>query len=228
MKIQCRGVLFDLDGVLVDSTPAVARVWTIWAKRHGFDPLEVVRQAHGKPSIATIRELLPHADHEAENAVVERGEIEDTDGVVPLPGALELLQALPKDRWAIATSCTRRLAEVRIRAAGLRLPKHMITSTDVQRGKPDPEPYIKAAQILGFAPGDCIVAEDAPAGIRAGKAAGARVLALRTTAPDPELTQSGATWIINDLASLRLEVAQSEYLNFSLENHLERDQFAGR
>jgi sugar-phosphatase len=228
MKIQCRGVLFDLDGVLVDSTPAVARVWTIWAKRHGFDPLEVVRQAHGKPSIATIRELLPHADHEAENAVVERGEIEDTDGVVPLPGALEVLQALPRDRWAMATSCTRRLAEVRIRAAGLPLPKHIITSTDVQRGKPDPEPYIKAAQILGFAPGDCIAAEDAPAGIRAGKAAGARVLALRTTAPDPELTQSGATWIINDLASLRLDVAQSEYLNFSLENHLERDQFAGR
>ena len=227
MNIQCRAVLFDLDGVLVDSTPAVARVWTIWANRHGFDPDTVVRQAHGKPSIATIRELLPHADHEAENNIVERGEIEDTGGVIPLPGALELLQALPQNRWTIATSCTRRLAEVRIRAAGLPLPKHMVTSNDVQRGKPDPEPYIKAAQILGFAPADCIVAEDAPAGIRAGKAAGTRVLALRTTAPDPELTQSGATWIINDLASLRLDLAKSDYLNFSLENHLRRDQFAG-
>jgi sugar-phosphatase len=205
MKIQCRGVLFDLDGVLVDSTPAVARVWTIWAKKHGFDPDEVVRQAHGRPSITTIRELLPHADHEAENREVERGEIEDVDGVIPLPGALELLQALPQDRWAIATSCTRRLAEVRIRAAGLPIPKHLITSTDVQRGKPDPEPYLKAAKILGLAPADCIVMEDAPAGIRAGKAAGARVLALRTTAPDPELTQSGADWIVNDLASLRLD-----------------------
>jgi len=203
MKIQCRGVLFDLDGVLVDSTPAVARVWTIWAKKHGFDPDEVVRQAHGRPSITTIRELLPHADHDAENREVERGEIEDVDGVIPLPGALELLQTLPQDRWAIATSCSRRLAEVRIRAAGLPLPKHLITSTDVQRGKPDPEPYIKAAKILGLAPADCIVVEDAPAGIRAGKAAGARVLALRTTAPDPELTQSGADWIANDLASLR-------------------------
>ena len=205
MKIQCCGVLFDLDGVLVDSTPAVARVWTIWAKKHGFVPDEVVRQAHGRPSIATIRELLPHADHDAENREVERGEIEDVDGVIPLPGALELLQALPQDRWAIATSCTRRLAEVRIRAAGLPVPKHMITSTDVQRGKPDPEPYLKAAKILGLAPADCIVMEDAPAGIRAGKAAGARVLALRTTAPDPELTQSGADWIVNDLASLRLD-----------------------
>jgi len=204
MKIQCRGVLFDLDGVLVDSTPAVARVWTIWAKKHGFDPDEVVRQAHGRPSITTIRELLPNADHEAENREVERGEIEDVADVIPLPGALELLQALPQDRWTIATSCTRRLAEVRIRAAGLPVPKHMITSTDVQRGKPDPEPYIKAAKILGLSPADCIVMEDAPAGIRAGKAAGARVLALRTTAPDAELTQSGATWIANDLASLRL------------------------
>jgi sugar-phosphatase len=204
MKIQCRAMLFDLDGVLVDSTPAVARVWTIWAKKHGFVPEEVVRQAHGRPSIATIRELLPHADHGAENAEVERGEIEDVDGVVPLPGALEILQALPHNRWTIATSCTRRLAEVRIRAAGLPLPQKMITSDDVQRGKPDPEPYIKAAHILGFAPADCIVVEDAPAGIRAGKASGARVLALRTTASDPELTQSGATWIVNDLASLRV------------------------
>jgi len=204
MKIHCRALLFDLDGVLVDSTPAVARVWTIWANKHGFVPDEVVRQAHGRPSIATIRDLLPQADHQAENSEVERGEIEDTVGVIPLPGALEILRALPQDRWTIATSCTRRLAEVRIRAAGLPMPKHMITSNDVQHGKPDPEPYLKAAQILGFPPRDCIVVEDAPAGIRAGQASGARVLALRTTALDPELTHSGASWIINDLASLRV------------------------
>ena len=205
MKVQCRGVLFDLDGVLVDSTPAVARVWSKWAVKHGFVPDKVVSRAHGRPSITTIRELLPHADHVAENREVERGEIEDTEGVIPLPGALELLQALPQDRWAIATSCTRALAEVRIRAAGLPFPQHLVTSTDVQRGKPDPEPYIKAATILGLEPADCIVMEDAPAGIRAGKAAGARVLALRTTAPDPELTQSGADWIVNNLASLTLD-----------------------
>ncbi len=204
MKIECRGVLFDLDGVLVDSTPAVARVWTKWAVKHGFVPDKVVSRAHGRPSITTIRELLPHADHVAENREVERGEIEDVEGVIPLPGALELLQALPQDRWAIATSCSRRLAEVRIRAAELPLPKHLITSSDVQRGKPDPEPYLKAAKILGLAPADCIVIEDAPAGIRAGKAAGARVCALRTTAPDTELLESGADWIANDLASLRL------------------------
>src|SRR5215469_11018670 len=124
--IRCRGVLFDLDGVLVDSTPAVARVWAWWARKHGFDPDKTVREAHGKPSIATIRELLPHADHEAENAEVERGEIEDVEGVIPLPGTLELLRALPPERWIIATSCTRALATVRIRAAGLPMPKKLV------------------------------------------------------------------------------------------------------
>jgi len=203
--IRCRGVLFDLDGVLVDSTPAVARVWAGWAHEHGFDPGEVVRKAHGRPSITTIRELLPNADHPAENREVERREIADIEGVVPLPGAMELLQALPLDRWAIVTSCTRALAAVRIGAAGLPKPKHLVTSTDVQHGKPDPEPYLKGAQILGVPAADCLVVEDAPAGIRAGKAAGARVLALRTTASDAELQQAGADWIVDDCAELFLD-----------------------
>ena len=203
--IRCRAVLFDLDGVLVDSTPAVARVWAGWAHEHGFDPGEVVKKAHGRPSITTIRELLPNADHAAENREVERREIADVEGVVPLPGAMELLQALPLDRWAIVTSCTRALAAVRIDAAGLPKPKQMVTSTDVQHGKPDPEPYLKGAQILGVPATDCLVIEDAPAGIRAGKAAGARVLALRTAASDAELQQAGADWIVNDCAELFLD-----------------------
>ncbi len=203
--IRCRAVLFDLDGVLVDSTPAVARVWAGWAHEHGFDPGEVVKKAHGRPSFTTIRELLPNADHAAENREVERREIADVEGVVPLPGAMELLQALPLDRWAIVTSCTRALAAVRIDAAGLPKPKQMVTSTDVQHGKPDPEPYLKGAQILGVPAADCLVIEDAPAGIRAGKAAGARVLALRTTASDAELQQAGADWIVDDCAELFLD-----------------------
>ena len=219
MTIQCAGVLFDLDGVLVDSTPAVARVWAKWAQRHGFDAAEVVRQAHGRPSIATIRELLPGADHEAENREVERGEIEDVEGVIPLPGAMELLQALPADRWVIATSCTRNLALVRIRAAGLPEPKHLITSNDVIHGKPSPEPYLRAANNLHADPMRCLVMEDAPAGIRAGKAAGARVLAVRTTAPDVELTAAGADWLANDLASVRLQAATCSHLSLRLLNH---------
>ena len=204
-SIRCRGVLFDLDGVLVDSTPAVARVWAWWAREHGFNADEVVQQAHGRPSIATIRELLPNGDHQAENREVERREIEDLMGVIPLPGALELLGALPPDRWAIVTSCTRRLAEVRIAAARLPKPKYLVTSNDVSRGKPDPEPYLKAAQMLAVPAEECVVVEDAPAGIRAGKAAGARVVALRTTAREAELGDAGADWIVNDCSELSVD-----------------------
>jgi mannitol-1-/sugar-/sorbitol-6-phosphatase len=213
-SIRCLGVLFDLDGVLVDSTPAVARVWAWWAREHGFDADAVVKKAHGRPSLTTIRELLPNADHDAENREVERREIADIEGVIPLRGATELLQALPLERWVIVTSCTRALAHVRIAAAGLPKPKHLVTSTDVKRGKPDPEPYLKGAQILGVPASDCIVIEDAPAGIRAGKAAGARVLALRTTASDDELQQAGADWIVDDCAELLLNSspANEEFL----------------
>jgi sugar-phosphatase len=206
-SIRCRGVLFDLDGVLVDSTPAVARVWAGWAREHGFDPDEVVRRAHGRPSITTIRELLPGGDHEAEDREMERREIADVEGVIPLPGAMELLQALPLECWAIVTSCTRPLAGVRIRAAGLPQPTHLVTASDVLRGKPDPEPYLKGAQILGAPAAECVVIEDAPAGIRAGKAAGARVLALRTTASDAELREAGADWIIDDCSEILLDSA---------------------
>jgi sugar-phosphatase len=204
-SIRCSGVLFDLDGVLVDSTPAVARVWTRWAREHGFDPDEVVKKAHGRPSITTIRELLPHAHHAAEDREVERREIADVEGVVPMPGAMELLLALPQERWAIVTSCTRTLAGVRVAAARLPNPQHLVTSTDVKHGKPDPEPYLKGAQILGLPTNECIVIEDAPAGIRSGKAAGARVLALRTTTGDTELQQAGADWIVHDCADLILD-----------------------
>jgi sugar-phosphatase len=209
-SIRCRGVLFDLDGVLVDSTPAVARVWAGWAQEHGFDADEVVRRAHGRPSITTIRELLPGGDHEAEDREMERREIADVEGVIPLPGAMELLQALPLECWAIVTSCTRPLAGVRIRAAGLPQPTHLVTASDVLRGKPDPEPYLKGAQILGVPAAECVVIEDAPAGIRAGKAAGARVLALRTTASDAELREAGANWIIDDCSEILLDSAAQD------------------
>jgi len=202
-EVTCSGLLFDLDGVLVDSTPAVARVWTRWAIAHGFDPEETVRKAHGRPSIATIRDLLPNADIVAENEVVLRGEIEDTDGVVPLQGASELLKSLPPDKWAIVTSCSKPLAEVRLKVAGLPVPGRMLTSDDVVNGKPDPEPYRKGAALLGVPASKCVVFEDAPAGIRAGKSAGAIVVALRTTSPDAELEEAGADWIISGYGSLK-------------------------
>jgi sugar-phosphatase len=200
-----KAILFDLDGVLVDSTPAVARVWSGWAHEHGFDPDEVVRLAHGRPSLSTIRDLLPQANHELENREVERREIEDTEGVIPLPGAAELLQTLPPGSWTIVTSCTRPLAVVRLTAAGLKIPHDMITSTDITHGKPHPEPFLKAASVLGFAPADCLVAEDAPAGIRAGKAAGARVIAIRTDISDEELREAGADWIVDSCTAISLK-----------------------
>lgn len=207
VEVASSGLLFDLDGVLVDSTPAVARVWTKWALAHGFDPEETVRKAHGRPSIATIRDLLPSADFDKENEIVLRGEIEDTEGVVPLPGARELLQSIPEWRWALVTSCARPLAEVRLRTAGLPVPRLIITCDDVQNGKPHPEPYLKGAKLLGVPPAKCVVFEDAPAGIRAGKSAGALVVALRTTSPDSELEEAGADWILSGYKDLSLVVS---------------------
>ena len=209
-KISCKALLFDMDGVLIDSTPAVARVWSWWARQHGFDPDETVHNAHGRPSIATIRELLPDADHEAENREVERREILDVDGVVPLPGVVEFLASLPADRWTIVTSCTKPLADVRIRTAGIAAPSRMITADDITRGKPDPEPYLKGAALLGFAPQDCVVIEDASSGVRAGKATGARVIALQTTETNDLLVELGADWIVKDCSSLLLERTSSK------------------
>jgi len=200
--IRCSAVLFDLDGVLIDSTPAVTRVWHRWAVEHGFDPETVVHLAHGRPSRITIGELLPNADINRENREVERREMEDLEGVVLLPGAGQLLNSLPRERWTIATSCTRALAEVRLRAAGLPIPKAMITASDVEIGKPDPEPYLKAAAKLGFPAADCIVMEDAPAGVRAGKAAGARVIAFLTTMIRRSLENAGADWVAQDCADI--------------------------
>jgi len=189
---------------LIDSNPAVSRVWSAWAEERGFDPAEVVAHAHGRPSLATVRKYLPTADHEAENREVERREIKDVEGVVLLPGARELLQSLPPDRWTIATSCTRPLAEVRLRAAGLPVPERLVTSTDVTHGKPNPEPFLKAAAKLGFPVSECVVLEDVPAGIRAGKAAGSKVIAFRTTVQEAELRDAGADWVLNSCADVTL------------------------
>jgi sugar-phosphatase len=196
-------LLFDMDGVLVDSTPAVARVWAEWAKRRQLDPETIVKMAHGRPSIATIKELLPDGDHAAEDREVERLEIADIDDVVALPGAKRLLETLPTERFAVVTSATRPLAEVRLRAAGFSVdPGQVVTANDITRGKPDPEPYRKGAERLKLPPADCIAVEDAPAGIRSGKAAGSRVIALRTTAPDEELWEAGADWIVDSCVAI--------------------------
>ena len=211
-EIRCSAVLFDLDGVLIDSTPAVERVWRNWARERRFDPDEVIERAHGRPSISTVRDYLPHADHEAENRIVERREIEDLEGVVPLPGARKLLEALPKTRWTIVTSCTRALAEARLRAAGLAAPQRFITSSDIKNGKPHPDPYLTAAAMLGFPANDCVVVEDVPAGIKSGRAAGARVIAFQTTLEPAELREAGATWVLNNCSEIAVKSYNAELM----------------
>jgi len=223
-QIDCKGLLFDMDGVLVDSTPAVARVWARWARKHNLDPDYAVLHAHGRTSLTSIQELLPHADpavHLAENDWMERAEIEDIDDVIALPGAKELLSSIAASQFAVVTSATRALAEVRLRAAGLwpRI-RHLVTASDITRSKPDPEPYLKGAAALQLHPQYCVVAEDAPSGTRSGKAAGARVLGLRTTTMDADLLAAGADWIVNALDSLQLDTsAKPGHLFLGLPEH---------
>ena len=217
-QVQCAAILFDMDGVLINSTPAVARVWREWAIERGFNPEEVVARAHGRPSLTTVRDYLPNADHDAENREVERREIEDTEGIVPLPGAVKLLASLPKNRWIIVTSSTRALAKVRLQAAGLPLPQKLVTATDNTHGKPHPEPYLMGASALGFPASECVVFEDVPAGVQAGKAAGAKVVAFTTTVPDFKLRQAGADWVLNSCADVRL-VDHTQDLTLDISGH---------
>lgn len=193
-----------MDGVLIDSTPAVERVWRQWAIERGFPPEEVVRKSRGRPSITTLRDYLPNADHAAENEGIVRREMADLDGIVPLPGAADLLRSLPRDRWAIVTSSTRPLADLRLRVAGLPRPACVLTADDIRCGKPAPEPYEEASARLGFAAQDCVVVEDVPAGVVSGKAAGARVAGLLTTTDEAALREAGADWVVENCAAISL------------------------
>jgi mannitol-1-/sugar-/sorbitol-6-phosphatase len=204
-----------MDGVLVDSTPAVARVWTRWAQKHNLDPDYAVNLAHGRTSLTSIRELLPHLDsegHHAENRWMEQAEIEEIEDVIALPGAENVLKTVPSSQLAVVTSSTKALAEVRLRTTHL-WPHivHLITASDIKKGKPDPEPYLKGAASLNVNPRECVVIEDAPFGVRSGKAAGCRVIGLRTTMDDHSLLEAGADWILNDLSSLRISISPGSH-----------------
>ncbi len=184
-ELVCRAILFDMDGVLVDSTACVERHWRRWAARHGLDAELILAHSHGKRSIDTLREVAAHLelDLEREARLLEEEETKDLEGIVALPGALELVTALPPESWAVVTSATFGMAETRLRAGGLPLPRAFVTAEEVRRGKPDPEGYLKAATLLEVAPQDCLVIEDAPPGIQAAHAGHMRVLALTTTFP---------------------------------------------
>lgn len=174
--------LFDMDGTLLNSIVAAERVWTHWAERHGLDVKTFLPTIHGVRCIDTIRNLnLPGVDAEREAEAISQAEIDDVEGVVEVGDAARLLASLPPERWAIVTSAPRALAEARLKAAGLKLPVNIVTSEDVNQGKPAPDCFLLAAKRLGVDPKDCLVFEDAPAGIAAAEAAGASVIVITAT-----------------------------------------------
>jgi len=202
---SCSAILFDLDGVLVDSTRQVDREWREWAARKGVDGDAVMAIAHGVRTIEVIRRVAPHLDAEAEAAAIESHEASDQRGVVVMPGALDLVSSIPENRWGVVTSGTRPLAQNRLRYCGLPVPDVLVTSDDVVNGKPDPEPYLKGAERLGMKPADCLVIEDAPAGIQSARAGGMKVIGLASTYPVTRLSEADAVTRGLTLISLGVE-----------------------
>ena len=201
MRVDCSAVLFDLDGVLVDSTEYIEQQWREWAVSKGLDPAPFLRVCHGRRAVETIRLAAPQLDAEAEVARF-RDQATENVALAPLPGARELLAALSGRRWAVVTSGARRFALARLAGAGLPVPPVLVSADDVREGKPSPEGYLRAAQLVGAAPGACVVFEDAPSGVTAGRAAGATVVAVGTTHPPEALAEAHA--IVSSLADVHL------------------------
>lgn len=203
--LHCNAILFDLDGVLADSTANVERHWREWAARHGLDPEVVMRSVHGRRAVDSIAVLAPHLDAAQELAALVAAETDDTEGVLEVAGAAALLAALPAGAWTIVTSGTRSVAESRLRRVGLPIPPVMVTAEDVSHGKPHPEGYLAGAAALGVPPGQCVVVEDTPPGIEAAHAAGMRAVGVATTYPVEALGAADA--VAARLADLRAEVS---------------------
>lgn len=192
--MECKGFLFDLDGTLVDSLPAVERAWINWAKRRGINPQDVLDFIHGKQAITSLRHFMPGESEAAiqqEFLLLEQVEAQDTDGVTALPGAAALLARLNAldIPWAIVTSGSIPVATARRNAGGLPQPEVFITAEQVKHGKPQPDAYLLGAERLGLAPQDCVVVEDAAAGVLSGLAAGCQVIAVNAPADAPKLDQ---------------------------------------
>jgi mannitol-1-/sugar-/sorbitol-6-phosphatase len=198
--LRCRAILFDLDGVLVDSAERVEKTWREWAARHHLDAELVIAAAHGRRTVETVALVAPDLSADAELRALETSEATNSDGIYEIAGARDLLQQLPPEGWAVVTSGIRAVAEFRIRHTGLPMPAIMICAEEISRGKPDPEGYLAAAEQLGVSPGDCVVIEDAPPGIEAAKAAGMRAIAIATTYPPERL--EAADLIVTHLADL--------------------------
>lgn len=205
--VETKGVLFDMDGVLISSIGSVQRCWKVWAKMYGVPDAENFEVKHGVRAIETVKMLRPDIDPDEGVRVIEQLELEDTADLKVLPGVRKLLASIPHDRWLIVTSATRKLLIGRLKAADLPLPDRLISGDDVVNGKPDPEPYRRGAEILGLKPEECVVVEDAPSGVGAGLAAGCRVLGVLGTHTADELHE--ASWILPSLENLAVTASNS-------------------
>lgn len=210
MQFSVDAILFDIDGTLVDSTAAVERTWRVWAAAHGVDAEELLEGSHGRRSEDTIAGYLPPEQIAESVAYLDDLENNDLDDITALPAAAKLLASLPPDRWAVVTSGNRSLMRTRLQVAGLPIPAVMISSEDVTEGKPDPQGYRMAAELLGFAPERCLVVEDAPSGIEAGLALGGPVLAVATSHPAAEVANAHA--VVPNLSSVRAELTAAGLL----------------
>jgi sugar-phosphatase len=206
VSLRCAAILFDLDGVLVDSAACVERTWRNWALSHHLEPERVIAVAHGRRALETVQMLVPDLSSEAELAALAASESTTTEGVLEVPGARALLRRLPVTNWAIVTSGIRAVATFRLTHTNLPQPAVMFCADDVQRGKPDPEGYLSAAQRLGFAPHECVVVEDAPAGLEAAKAAGMRSIAVLGTYGAGDLAL--ADYTIRDVTGMTVSVGR--------------------
>ncbi len=204
--VETKGILFDMDGVLISSIGSVIRCWRRWAEIYGVPNAETYDVPHGTRAIDIVKMLRPDIDPEEGLRVIEDMEIEDVGDLVVLPGVKTLLASLPVERWAIVTSATQRLLLGRLSAAGLPVPERLISGDMVERGKPDPEPYRRGAALLGLRPEECVVVEDAPSGVGAGVAAGCRVLGVLGTHTQAELQQ--ATWVVKSLEDLTVTTTE--------------------
>jgi sugar-phosphatase len=219
MPLLATALLFDLDGVLADSTPSVVRAWSAWARRVGLEPEELLPKVHGRRAIETIRAARPELDAEAELATLVADETTDNADTEEIPGARALVSGLPPDAWAIVTSGLREVATARLVAARVPIPRVMITAESIERGKPDPDCYLKGAEALGVAPRDCIVVEDAPIGAAAARAAGMRLIALTTTHRADQLEP--ADLILPDLTHLSVRVVERTNAAHATQRRLE-------
>lgn len=212
MEARFEGVLFDMDGVLVSSIGSVTRCWRRWAAHYKIPGADTYEIPHGMRAIEIMQQLVPGIDVGQGLRLIEDMELEDVADLTVLPGARELLSQLPLGSWAIVTSATRRLLVGRLEAAGLPVPELIISGDMVERGKPDPEPYRRGAELIHAHPSRCLVVEDAPSGVRAGVAAGCVVLGVQGTHPPEELQQAGARWVVPTLQQVSANWSKGEVI----------------